>query len=59
MRIKIVKRRTKNQGREYIAYSINLPKGLIESIGWDQYNELELETEVRNGKLYITLKPIE
>lgn len=45
MRIKLQKKTYTKNNREYTSYQINIPKTLIETLGWDTADTLELRVE--------------
>ncbi len=54
MRIKLIKKKTGKGG--YFTYQVSLPKGLIDSIGWKDLDELELEARPEEGEIVLVLR---
>jgi len=57
MRVKLIKKITKDQrvGREYVGYTINLPKSIVESLSFSTSEFLELEVRVVDGRQAIII----
>jgi len=55
MKVRLVKRITKKAGKEYTGYSINFPKGVIESLSFSTSEFLELEVRVIDGRQAIII----
>jgi hypothetical protein len=54
MRIKLLKKTMK--GRGYTTYQVSLPKSIIESIGWKDLEELELEVKPEGEDIILILR---
>ena len=55
MKVRLIRRVTRRGGREYVSYSITLPKSLVEGLSLAQASELELEVREIAGRLAIVL----
>ena len=54
MRIKLLKKKT---GRgDYFTYQVSLPKSIIDTIGWRDLEELELEARTEEGEIILCLR---
>ncbi|MEM4436136.1 MAG: hypothetical protein QXO22_04155 [Thermosphaera sp.] len=55
MKVRLIRRIDKKAGRVYIGYSINFPKGIIESLNFSSSDFLELEVRVVDGRPVIVI----
>ena len=55
MRIKLLKKRT-GRGGDYYTYQVSLPKSIIDTIGWKDLEELELEARTEEGEIILCLR---
>lgn len=55
MRVRLVKRVSRKGGKEYVGYSINLPKGLVESLNFSEVEYVSVEVRVVDGKPAIVI----
>ncbi|MEM4003962.1 MAG: hypothetical protein QW836_10280 [Ignisphaera sp.] len=57
MRVRLIKKITKDQrvGKEYVGYTINIPKSIVESLSFSTSDFLELEIRVVDGRQCIVI----
>jgi len=57
MKVRLIKKITKDPrvGKEYVGYTINLPKSIVESLSFASSEFLELEVRVIDGRQAIII----
>jgi len=53
--VKLIRKETKKDNKTYTSYIISLPKDLIEALGWEKKEYLNIEVKTKEGKIYLEI----